>query len=585
MEKAVKTSTFSPLAWRRIVWMSTFAAGWMNIISALYPAIPSRVILLREILPLQAIRGSQTATVVTGFCLILVADGLRKRRRRALHIAVGLLLASSVLNLTKGLDIEEAAVAIILAAILLYRHRAFDVPAPIPSPWLLVRHWLAFTALFYCYVFSGFFILRQQIWPQLPVGNVMIEPFRLMLGMSAYQYNGGQAQWFARSLVAVVAVAAFATCVRILTPLIPHRVQTEAEADRARDLIKRFGSDSLSYFALQDHRRTFFHSSGSALLTYRVWRNVALVGGDPIGPREFHAAIVSEFLSFTAASGMNACLLGVSARNVPLYHSIGLKTIKIGEEALLDLKLFDASALRRKVRRAARHIDELGISHTWHRRSDMGADLLTQLDEISREWLESNGREERGFSMTLGRMPSDRDVDCELVVAWRNGLALGYLCLVPIYQGSGWSLDRMRRRADTPNGLMESLVLYAARTYAERGFRTLSLNFATLSNVANDIDSRALESTRKFLFAQLSPYYQLKSLHQFNSKFHPRWESRYLAYRDVLTFPKLALAIVQSEDPFRLPRMPAFLSRLTLDPQAGIEVPRSGRDKADIAGV
>ena len=74
----------------------------------------------------------------------------------------------------------------------------------------------------------------------------------------------------------------------------------------------------------------------------------------------------------------------------------------------------------------------------------------------------------------------------------------------------------------------------------------LSLNFATLSNAANDIDSKDIDETRRFLFDHLSSFYQLKSLYQFNEKFAPEWCSRYLAYRDVLKIPKLALAIAQS---------------------------------------
>jgi lysylphosphatidylglycerol synthetase-like protein (DUF2156 family) len=50
-------------------------------------------------------------------------------------------------------------------------------------------------------------------------------------------------------------------------------------------------------------------------------------------------------------------------------------------------------------------------------------------------------------------------------------------------------------------------------------------------------------------------------LYQFNDKFDPDWCSRYLAYRDVLKIPKLALAIAQSEDPIRLPSIGGMLRR------------------------
>jgi len=155
--------------------------------------------------------------------------------------------------------------------------------------------------------------------------------------------------------------------------------------------------------------------------------------------------------------------------------------------------------------------------------------------------------------MTLGRVPRRTDVECELLVAFQGKEVWGYLSLVPAHAGGTWSLDAMRRRADCPNGLTEFLVVHAAEMYRSEGNAALSLNFATLSNTKDDIDSRAIEGARQFLWEQLSSVYQLKSLYQFNQKFQPVWRSRYLAYHYVLKVPKLAVAIAQTEAPLQLP--------------------------------
>jgi len=163
--------------------------------------------------------------------------------------------------------------------------------------------------------------------------------------------------------------------------------------------------------------------------------------------------------------------------------------------------------------------------------------------------------------MTLGRLPDALDPDCEVVVALQDGLVWGYLCMVPVYGCHGWSLDAMRRRSSCPNGLMEFLIIRSAEHYRHRGYQALSLNFATLSNSENDIESKTLEGARRILFEQLSSFYQLESLYQFNSKFQPKWRSRYLAYRDVLKIPKVAIAIVQVESPVRFPLVGAQVRR------------------------
>jgi lysylphosphatidylglycerol synthetase-like protein (DUF2156 family) len=348
---------------------------------------------------------------------------------------------------------------------------------------------------------------------------------------------------------------------RLLRPFIPQRAATADELDRARALVRRFGNDSLSYFALQDGRNYYFHESGEAFISYRLWGNVALVGGDPVGAPHLIEELVRSFLAFCGAGGLTPCFLGIGPASLPLYRSFGLKGLKIGEEAVIDLKEFDRNGLKRKVRRAARHSADLGITIATYRSREIPAGVRSQMQEISSRWVREKGGEEKGFSMTLGRLPKDADEDCEVVVAMHGAYVWGYLSMVPVYGADSWSLDAMRRRPESPNGLTEFMVIEACEMYRRRGFSAVSLNFATLSNSEDDIDSRALESTRRFLYEQLSGFYQLKSLYQFNSKFQPRWRSRYLAYADVLTFPKIALAVVQSEDPLKLPSLVAPFRR------------------------
>lgn len=533
----------------------------MNIVSALYPAIPSRLELLKDLLPLHVIRGTQTATVLAGFFLILLADGLRKRRQRAMHVAVVLLLLSSLLNLTKGLDYEEATAAAVLAAALIAGRSTFNVASRITVPRHVLQQLGTFALLYYGYVLGGFLILRRAVRPAPTLLGASAEPLRLIIDAPHYQYLTAQAQWFGRSLAGLGSVALLWTVIQLLRPLIPRRAASAHDVDLVRSLVRRYGSDTLSYFSLQDGRSYFFDASNEAVLSYRLWNDVALVGGDPVGRRDRFPALIACFLDYAEVTGLEPCFLGISPDCVPLLQGAGLRTLKIGEEAVVDLPSFDHANLKRKVRRAVRHVEELGFRTAVYRRDALPLSLLEQMQAISAQWVKLKGGVDRGFSMTLGRLPGFQDRDCEVVVGLQGDTVWGYLCLAPVYQGAGWSLDAMRRLPESPNGFMEFLVARAAEEYRARGYEALSLNFATLSNEEDDIDSRMVESTRRWLYENLSSFYQLKSLYQFNRKFQPRWRSRYLAYRDVLKIPKLALAIVQAEDPIRLAALVDVLRR------------------------
>lgn len=553
--------TLPPQLARRFGAFFTSLVGAMNVVSALYPAIPSRLEILQDLLPLHVIRASQTATVLTGFGLILLADGLRKRRRRAMQLTVALLVASCVLNLSKGLDFEESTLAAILAAGLVVHARAFDVSSALPAPQRLLPGIATFALLYYCYVLAGFLVLRAAVHPHPTLLPSTLEPLRVLFAAPHYHYVTAQARWFERSLAIVAGAVALDAILMLLRPLIPRRAAGPRERRLAREILARHGADTLSYFSLQAGRSYFFDESGEAFLSYRLWGNVAIVAGDPVGPTSRIRPLVSAFLEHADRSGMEPCFLGIAAAHVGLYSELNMRTLKVGEEALIDLPAFKSSSLKRKVRRAIRHVEEQGITAVTLPRADIPDHFLKQMEAISHLWVRDRGGAERGFSMTLGRLPGPEDGDCQVTLAVEGDQLWGYICLVPAGAGRNWSLDAMRRRAESPNGLMEFLVIRSAETLRAGGAQLLSLNFATLSNIQNDINSRAVDGTRRLLYQYLSSFYQMRTLEQFNGKFQPRWHSRYLAYRDVLKIPKLAIAIAQCEDPIRIPSPAALLRR------------------------
>jgi lysylphosphatidylglycerol synthetase-like protein (DUF2156 family) len=252
---------------RRLGALLTALAGVMNIVSALYPAVPARMEILSDILPLTVIRGAQSATVLVGFALILVADGLRKRRRRALQIAVLALLLSALFHLTKGLDFEEAIVALSLAWLLTREHETFSVPSRMVVPGRLFSRVHAIVALYVAYIVGGFVILRREIMPAPSMLHVVQEPFRLLGDAAYYHYLTPQARWFERSITGFACCVALYVVLRVLRPLIPNHSATASGETR------RFLFDHLSSFyqlkSLYQFNDKFAPDWCSRYLTYR----------------------------------------------------------------------------------------------------------------------------------------------------------------------------------------------------------------------------------------------------------------------------------------------------------------------------
>ncbi|MBI5123430.1 DUF2156 domain-containing protein [Candidatus Roizmanbacteria bacterium] len=223
-----------------------------------------------------------------------------------------------------------------------------------------------------------------------------------------------------------------------------------------------------------------------------------------------------------------------------------MKTFKIGEEAILNLETFDKNKLKKKVRRAERHIENLNIEVFFCNPQTLPKIFYNDIYKLSKNWLIHKGKKEKGFSMTLGRIPNELDKDCQFAIAIQNNAIIGFLSFTPVYAKNMLSLDISRRIAGSPNGLTEFLIIKAAEYFKQKGVKKISLNFATFVGMITSKTS--LKHKVIHLTSQvLKKLYRVDSIHEFNQKFLPIWESRYVAYFSKINFPLYLLAVLRAE--------------------------------------
>src|SRR4051812_25234364 len=112
-----------------------FALGLADVISAVTPEQGERLHALRQVLPLSIAHAASATTAVAGLLLMMLAHGLRRRKRRAWRASLLLLVASIGLHLAKGLDAEEAAVALLVAIALVAQRRDFYAAGDPTTRW------------------------------------------------------------------------------------------------------------------------------------------------------------------------------------------------------------------------------------------------------------------------------------------------------------------------------------------------------------------------------------------------------------------------------------------------------------------
>ena len=531
------------------------AAGIVNLVSAATPNSGWRHRVLLHVESLDEIRIFHALALPASAGLIVTAFYLYRRRRGALHVAVGLLLALGVLNLAKGLDFEEAMWSFAAAGLLWWGRAAFHVrhdPAGLRSAFYRVPAVVAATTI----------LIVGSVWIAAPSGA----------GAGAILRTAGDALLWQPGPIAfhdeigrlplavgLLALTALLTCAYLIfRPLAAPRSLPDTEARRAaRLLVRRYGTDTLAFFKLRRDKQYLFDRTRSAFLAYRIENGVLLCSGDPVGPPAALPGLVSEAVAYAERRGLKLAACGVSEELIPLWRQAGMHALYIGDEAVVETSRFSLEGRAiRKVRQSVARLEKCGYSAELADLFAVDERTLCELEAVAERW--RAGTAERGFSMAMDSLRTERDAGG--VVLWARdagGRIRGFIHLVPSYGRPAMSLSSMRRDRDTPNGMMEFLVVRGIEALRGRGIEEVSLNFAAFARVMHGPRGR-LDRLLGRLIALGNPFFQIESLYRFNAKFFPRWEPRYLLYEGTLGLPRAGLAVMRAEGQLPHPRRRAM---------------------------
>jgi lysyl-tRNA synthetase, class II len=496
-----------------LAWAAT-AAGLVSIVSALTPAMAGRIAVVRGVLPPEVPSAARTVALALGIGMIWLSRGLARRKRRAWGLAVVLVVASAAAHLVKGLDVEEACIHLLLLVFLVRARRQFVAPGDPATVRPLVQVGGALA---------------------LSLGLILVD----RLDTDAYSER------IERALALVSAALALRALWLWLRPHAAGACATE-DRDRAAALVHAHGSDSLAYFSLRRDKHYFFSPSGRSFLAYRVVRGTALVAGDPIGDPAERRELVAEFRRVAHSKDWRVAIAGAAGDTIADYAALGFKSMYLGDEAVIRPAEFSlAGRPIRKVRQSVSRLEKAGYSVRVLTAADADGELRRELRAVSEEW--RGNWPERGFTMAMDALFLYPDTVLAVAVA-PDGSVGGFLQFVPSPASDGYSLASMRRRRDSPNGLMEYLITSAVAWARANGVSEVSLNFSVFADFLH-ADGRGGRSVRavRFVLLKADRLFQLERLHSFNRKFFPQWRRRYFCFERWTDLPLAGLAYLRAE--------------------------------------
>jgi lysylphosphatidylglycerol synthetase-like protein (DUF2156 family) len=541
---------------RRWLALAIVTTGVLDLITAALPPSKGQLILLRHFAPLVVAQLAAALLALCGLSQLALWRGLRRGQRQASAISGALLVVAAVLHLARGFDGAQSAVSLVLLAVLIAKRRYFQ--ASVDHRWrrsgtLLLAGSLAAAVALTTLALEWFLVLDPD-GATLPVHQALLAVVERLVGVQSVALPARLNRFLSPTLLGVGLALAVAALVVISRPVVDGRLRAERRSRvAARHLVGQHGTGTLDYFALRDDKQHFF--AGETLVPYAVHAGVCLVSPDPIGPIEDRAAAWAAFCRFADGQGWIVAVLGADNTWLATYRQAGMRSLYIGDEAVVDVRSFDLAGGQKKgLRQAVNRIARYGYTISFHDPRELDAPLADQLQSVMER--SRRGSHERGFSMTLGRLFDPEDAGLLLAVAHDpQGTAVAFCQFVPAPGIGGYSLDLMRRdEGSHPNGLIDFVIVSTIEHLRSLGADALGLNFATMRAVlAGEVGDSVARRLQRRALQRLSGSMQIESLWRFSAKYEPEWIGRHLVFGSVEHIFAVGLAVARAESWWELP--------------------------------
>ena len=531
----------------RIVSLLTAGMGIINILSAVTPSLTDRLHVLEAYSPFGVSTGGHLTIALSGFALLLLANGLWRRKQTAWLMTVAVLAISIPAHLIKGLDYEEAILAGALLLWLVQLRPHFHARSDPPSIRQGVAAVLAAFAFTLVYGIAGFYLLDRHF----NVNFGFWDAARQTIVMFTQFYDPGLqpitsfGRYFADSIYVVGAMTAAYGMLMLIRPVLARRRATHAERAQARTIVEAHGHTSMARLTLLPDKLYHF-SPGQSVIAYMVEDRIAVTLGDPIGPAEDASAIIHEFDEFCQRNDWRPAFYQVLPDYLDLYRAAGFACVCIGHEGIVDLAAFTLAGGENKgIRSAFNHMTKLGyraeLVHPPH-----PAELLDELRGVSTEWLTSMHGYEKRFS--VGWFDDTYLNDCRIMLI-RNpqGSVDAFANIITEFQADEITIDLMRHRQSAAHGHMDFLFASLFGWAQQNGYRSFNLGLSGLSGVGEKAGDPAIERTLHYVYEHVNQFYNFKGLHEFKQKFHPAWSPRYLVYPGAVSLPAVAIALIRAD--------------------------------------
>lgn len=484
-------------------------------------------------------RGSRFLILLAALLLGATVRGLSRGSRFAHRTAIATVAVTSVLLVGRR-DLVGLLSAVPVLVVLMVWRRSFRSDSDSSSRSQSLSWFAAGMGTVFVYGGIGLWALDTEVGEAMSWWRSIDTAARLLFILPTTTLNPASrySSWFVDSVRFLALGVVVTTALRLLRPVL--RIDRPSTTDRlsVRTLMQQHATTALAHFQLLGDKSFVFSKDREAFVGYRRVGTVAVALGEPIGATESELDAARQFLDTCDHNGWTPAFHQLTEHGADVVARCGLNLLKVGEEAIIDLRTFTLEGSHfKRLRSQLRKLHSDGI-----RFEPIPAPLddatLDSLERISKDWLADGGHRERTF--TLGHFDRDQLRQTPVIVARSPERIEAFVNIIPTYRSRDASFDLMRRRPDAPNGVMDGLFVALIERFRADGFDGMNLGLAPLANIDGDGLGPA---TLRRMARHDSRLFHFDGLRAFKEKWRPRWEPRYLAYPGDIALPRVGYAV------------------------------------------
>lgn len=507
-----------------------FFGGVLTILYMVMPIDEDLDLFIRSFSPGWFTVLSDAITLGCGIALILSARGIYRRTKRAYNMSIQALAGAAFFSVAASFTFNLAVVLVLIGIVLFLLRNKFNRQRSVMTIPSLIGYLLLLILLEYVYYNLAIIFTWLAEDPELEseLTDVVFMPVQ-------------QINWMvAISALFVIVFFAFSL---LLFERKQHGIPGEPSDDgKLEAFLEKHGGHVLSHLGYLGDKQFYFSKDGKTLLQFARVGKRLIVLGDPSGEPESFPGILEDFLEDADRLGYIVVFYQIENDYMYLYHDLGYRFFKLGEEAIIDLSSFTISGKKRAGLRALKNrFDREGYTFELVT-PPFDDEWFRELKQVSDAFI--GKRKEKGYS--LGYFDRHYLEKAPIAILRDSaGKMMAFMSLMPVYREGYLSVDLMRYYPDSPSGIMDAMFIHLFEWAKEKGYRFFNMGMAPLSNVGQSQEAFFSERVAAAIFNNVNYTYSFSGLRRFKDKYSPKWEGKYLAYRKNRSLPGTMLLVTR----------------------------------------